>query len=336
MAKFNLKIAAKEDSVMPMSKRLDEYNKDRNFTLEEGNPSYNGILSDSRNNKDLDMTSEGRINNIKESSSTPGTTEFNLSKSDSWFPHRKYKKEGSDNFDVTLINQTSESFDSRFREDFKKANKTTDKDTEFWDKYVGDQNLTGITKIVTNVQEGNRQLVNDPSRFTSDSGLPTEVDFRKNDINSVPTTKSLVFASKNLKNLDDQIFQVYFKVASENRELNEQEITKIAQINQQKASILSNPMPLNPTTPSKNNPQVPAVNGVQDALNLQPDLDQQVSNLIPNPQNLSVNNTQKMVGPNYETPTEPLYDDIPDFDNPIPSLGHHSGGEHQVEEHPDF
>jgi hypothetical protein len=113
---------------------------------------------------------------------------------------------------VSPINAKTEEFTQKHEEDFKKAQKNSKNDTEFWDKYVGVQleEKGRPIKVDNNVPSSGSQLQNNPDRFKGE-------DITK-----------MVMAS--LKDADAMLFHIYAKASKEGRELSEDENQQINDI----------------------------------------------------------------------------------------------------------
>lgn len=105
---------------------------------------------------------------------------------------------------------------------FRKARKGDDRDTAFWDKFVGSQMINKPTKIVKN--EVNTQLQNTENRF---SDLKPELKEK---------VDGMVLSA--MQQADKMLFHIYAMAAKEGRELNTQEKQQITDITSGKARIL--------------------------------------------------------------------------------------------------
>lgn len=106
-----------------------------------------------------------------------------------------------------------------------KAAEQPEQDTEFWDKYVGDELLGEDTKMVNKF--GPSQLADNPDRF---SGTPESILNGKKNIK----VEKLVMAS--LKDADARLFHIYAQASG--RELTKNESSEIEEITQQKIAQL--------------------------------------------------------------------------------------------------
>ena len=99
---------------------------------------------------------------------------------------------------------------------YRAANKGVRRDTEFWDKFVDDM-LEEPTKMLNRM--GPSQLANNPDRFHGD------------------TVDKMVMAS--LQDADAMLLHIFYKAASNHRDLNAEEQKLVDGITQDKITILS-------------------------------------------------------------------------------------------------
>jgi hypothetical protein len=125
---------------------------------------------------------------------------------------------------IDLMNQAQE------QEHLKayKAAEQKDRDTSFWDKYV-DHTLGGLAgKQIDRM--GPSQLANHPDRFGK---LPTEAAEL---LKKTPKVEELVTAS--LRDMDAMLFHVFYKAASEGRDLNAEERSIVDTVSVDKQELL--------------------------------------------------------------------------------------------------
>lgn len=240
---FNLKRSmtktASEESPQSREGALNAYNKEWGNTTDTASPHPNGQLDAVRGegSGQPDQTTEQQLNKPrKEALDNQGvTTEAQIDKRKGWFPHRS----AEDHFDhatMTPINASGLANDERFHKAYMDAVEVKGK--RLVDKDPGSQLSNEKTTISRQVPTSGSQLNNTPDRFK--------------DLND------------SLKEADSALFGVYYKAASENREVNETEKKIIAQISDHKKTILSQFGGLSPIHPPHLNdpmglPSVPPV-----------------------------------------------------------------------------
>lgn len=207
-----------EASPQNREQALQEYNKDWSNSLPKSIPNYNGLLNDTRGEgaSNPDQTIEALMDKPrKEASEADGrTTEGQLDKRDSYQVHRD--AEHYDKSPMPPINALSGASDARFHQDYAKASKGGD--ARFLDRDPGSQMDGTKTKVVKNVPDSGSQIQNSPSRFSSGED-------------------KAVFAT--LLDSDRILFDIYYKAASENREMTEQEKQIEAKISADKIAVLA-------------------------------------------------------------------------------------------------
>lgn len=151
-----------------------------------------------------------------------------------------YNKKRTDKAYATQVKANdlvSESYDQKTRDDFVKAEQAQDRDTKFWDSYVGDQLTEGKTTIINNVQKS--QLENHKDRFKGlDKTMTTDEDQSVNRGRIDTPDKFYKMVTANLKTADAMLFHIYATAATEGRELNEQEEQQVVDINSGKVREL--------------------------------------------------------------------------------------------------
>ena len=250
---YNLKKAQKiNNSVLPLSSALQEYNDNYDFTLDNNKQvnNFNAYLEkDRRENKNGPQTHEAMLDDVrKNAKKAEKITEGGLSDSDSkLYPHRQFE-DGSDKYSMMPINMLSEAYDQKWRDAFKKVNKKAE--TTFWDKYIGDQLDEKQRKVLVNVPQSGSQLNNNPERFKNLDGMPSDPDAEKNrknfgkDIKIEPQVSFAGIADKRqivaaLKEADSLLFGTYVKANIEKRQLSLEEQALIDTINDDKQKMLT-------------------------------------------------------------------------------------------------
>ena len=158
-------------------------------------------------------------------------TEGALDKKPKLYNNKRLEYEGKN---VMPINLMSEAFHQKKEEDFKKAI-DAEKDTDFWDKYVGVQLEEEKTTVDKNVPDG--ELPNDPDRFKGIS---------KKEPNTIKDQKveQLVSASaeqkEKIKDADAILFHIYARVHQEGRVLNKVEKQMVEDVKAEKIRIIAN------------------------------------------------------------------------------------------------
>lgn len=140
--------------------------------------------------------------------------------------------------EVPRINVATEKWDNQYREAYAKAEKSLEKQTDIFEKYMGKK---GGKKIPDNVPESASGLPNRPERFKNFDGVPGP-DVKDNiknigshsDVSSMHTIGDL----DSVKKLDAAAFYISYKVASEDREFNEEENQVIDAIINKKRELL--------------------------------------------------------------------------------------------------
>jgi hypothetical protein len=147
----------------------------------------------------------------KDSKEDPQITEASMDKKEVSF--------GEKTNGVSAINAMSQKLDDEKAKAFKKAEDAVKKETLFWDKYVGVQMETPVTKVPKNIPAAASQLPNNPERFKGE-----EVD-------------KMVMAS--LRDADAMLFHIYATAGKEGRSLTKEEEQQIVDINSGKMRVLA-------------------------------------------------------------------------------------------------
>jgi hypothetical protein len=259
---FNLKKAQKAgDTVSPQSVSLLTNAKKYNLSLDgtnvegiqkmletdrrdlgESPKTYEGLLSEARtNSKTGEKISEGEMNDSKSE----------------LFPHRRYKEGEDEGITVSPIDALSTAHDRKFRDAFSKANKGAD--TEFWDKFVGEQLDGEKTTVGRNLPEKGSQLAASPHRFGNLDGVPHDPDAIKNrenfgkelDIEAISKSKDKPLEiTSSLHTADKLLFGIYLKANSEKRELTAEEKEIVAAVNKDKVAMLMALAQMPPPSPT--------------------------------------------------------------------------------------
>jgi len=212
MKKFNLSKKASSDYTIS-DKTLDENRKNMNLSnKQQGVVGKNINLSLPIKDKDNTIPFNKQLDAERKNETSVAITEAGMDKKEVSFGD---KTEG-----VMPINVKTEEYNQEHLKDFKKAQDSSKRDTEFWDKYVGVQ-LEGEgqpTKVDNNIPASSSQLQNNPERFSKgaddkikDEGLNLKVD-------------KMVMAS--IKDADAMMFHIHAIAAKANRNLNNDENNK--------------------------------------------------------------------------------------------------------------
>ncbi|MCD6436424.1 MAG: hypothetical protein J7L15_08595 [Clostridiales bacterium] len=225
MTKYNLSKRAISD-FQNYSKMLEDSVKDMGHQADSDSKNVN--LKMPTEDKDNTVPFEVQLEASRNSKDTLAITEKSLDKES-----KVYNDKRSNMWDTNVapINLVSESYDQKKVKDIKAAE--SDKDTAFWDKYLGVQleNSDRDIKIDNNIPAVASQLQNKPERFRSinknnpvDNGVEGKMD-------------DMVMAS--LKKADAMLFHVYATAASKGREVNKKEAKIIADVSVYKQKVLA-------------------------------------------------------------------------------------------------
>lgn len=242
---FNMKIfnqktrkVASEQSPLGKEKSLNEYNSDWSNTIDkEAIPSLDGLLGKIRGegNSGADETVEAQMDATRNAAedNKSVTTEAQIEKRDSWFPHRQ-----ADHYDkspMMPINALAEARDAEYRKAYNKASLSQEK--RALDKNPGSQMEGPKTKVSINVPQSGSQLNNQTTNFE--------------------------IARASLKSLDAALFGIFYKAAVAKRETTAQEKQMIDRISAHKKTLVAQLVDSNPQQPQQppmpgQQPQVPS------------------------------------------------------------------------------
>ncbi len=213
MKKFNLKkIASSKDFVIG-DKSLQENRENMNLSSnQQGVAEKNINLSLPVKNKDNTVPFNVQLEAERKNETELSITEASMDQKEADFSAKDKKQ-------VMDINVESQKYDDEKTAAFKK--KEEEKNTAFWDKYVGVQ-LEGEgqpTKVKDNIPASASQLQNQPDRFKGE-----KVD-------------KMVMAS--IKDADAMMFHIYATVSKAGRELNNNEKQQITDINSGKVRLMA-------------------------------------------------------------------------------------------------
>jgi len=205
---FNLK----KQSCSNVEKRLEESNKDSGLSVDDNSGNIDYRLEELRTHPDGMETTQKQLDSVREANENQEITEGALNNT----------KKGKFNLMKHRVDERQPPLMDYYKTNKKEVVKESEKkrDTDFWDKYVGDQLEGEPTKIVSNTSVS--QLV---------SNYDTREEFEKNN-------KSIKEASVKLSDSDAMLYYIYRKAALENREINEEEKQIVTDINSGKVRIL--------------------------------------------------------------------------------------------------
>jgi len=221
--KFNLKSAQYKGQYKNYNKMLEDNTED----LIKDVPVNKNVNQKLDKRETKEVVQENRMDTRRQGEDDNKVIEKNLNTND-----KLEIADRNDIWDTTIKpeNLLSEAYDQKKLKAFKDNMKTNqERDTEFWDKYVGEQMIDkdDITKIVKN--NAPSQLPNKSDRFKN----MTPKDVIKNKTN----IKKRVMAS--LKEADANLLNTYLVAFSNNRDLNKIEKEKISKINNYKKKIIA-------------------------------------------------------------------------------------------------
>lgn len=215
MKKFNLRKQASANDYVIHDKMLSKNRDEMNLSSEkQGVPSKNINLSLPTKDKDNTVPMNVQLEAERKNETSVSITEASMDDKQADF-NSKDKKQVMD------INVKTEEYNQKNLDAFKRAEDSSKKDTEFWDKWVGVQ-LEGSgqpTKVDNNIPTSTSQLPNHPDRFKG-----KEVE-------------KMVMAS--MKDADAMLFHIYAAAAQEGRDLNEDEKQQVVDINAGKTRLMA-------------------------------------------------------------------------------------------------
>ena len=238
MKSFNLKKKAKEDFIIH-DKMVEENRGDMNLSPPDVNTEVNlktnTDISD-RGREDNTLLYEGQMDNARINKKYQSITEGELNKEEKLFNDKRL-----DIWDTNINNVNnivSQAFDQEKLEAFKEAEGQDQRDTSFWDKYVGVQLDGEKTTIVNNVQKS--QLQNVPERFKGlEKTQPISGELSKNDNMLKKDNNIYDMVTASLKKADSDLFHIYASSFRKNKKLNNSDIKNIKNINNYKLKILA-------------------------------------------------------------------------------------------------
>ena len=215
-------IKTAQDAVVTTEKMLIENNKKLGLEPNEEDGNYTKLLESDRENPVGDKNYEKLLADVRvEAASDKSILETMLNNTKDTL--NKLRDEDTN---VPLMDFAKKHVVEREKEYKKAVDKKGDRDTSFWDKYVGQQlDKDQITTITNNVQ---------PSQLLSN--YDTREDFNK----ANPSIgKDVPEAVDELKTADAMLYFIYRTASEESRELSDKEKQIVTDINGGKIRILS-------------------------------------------------------------------------------------------------
>lgn len=211
MKSFNLRKKAESD-LRISDKKLENQRKDFNLSNEQqGVVEKNINLSIGKKDKDNTIPFEVQLESSRKNNKDVKITEGSMDKKEILF-NEKHDY-------VSKVNRESQKYDDAKKEAFQKAS-TKDKNTSFWDKFVGVQlEQDGMpTKINNNIPSKASQIENNPDRFKNE--------------------ESRKMVSSSMKDADAMLFHIFATAKKENRDLNSEEKQQVIDIESAKIEMI--------------------------------------------------------------------------------------------------
>jgi len=241
---FNLKNNKKVAQNKPYPKRLVDDQKELGESIGSDTDSYQGRLEDTRGEgqgENLDTVMEGQMesdalgSHSNDDSSQVITIEGQMEAAkDGYIPHRD---PNIDDHVMKPMDALAEAHHQKHRQAYLAME--DDGETEFWDKHLGVQQHRDYPKKTTDDPASASQLANRPERFESLASQPTEVDADTNAANADKKDKVKKLQAASIKDIDKALFDIFYKAASEERELTDDEADDVIEMSHVKASMLS-------------------------------------------------------------------------------------------------
>jgi hypothetical protein len=210
-----------QNSVVTTEKMLIENNEKLGLEPNEEDGNYTKLLESDRENPIGDKNYEKLLADVRvEASEDKSILEAVLNNAKNTI--NKLRDESTN---IPLMDFAKKNVIEREKE-YQKAVDKGDRDTSFWDKYVGQQlDKDQITKITNNIQSS--QLI---------SNYDTRDDFNKE---NPSIGKKVPVAVDELKSADAMLYFIYRTASEESRELSDKEKQMVTDINSGKMRILS-------------------------------------------------------------------------------------------------
>jgi hypothetical protein len=223
---FNLKKFSQ--TIIPTEKMLIDRNKELGLSSPTNPGSYEYLLKDDRKNQEDNVINEKLLETARKDAQTEtGKKGFSsdviMEKNLNSGKNTLNPTRTDDKDKIPLMDYAKEA-ENKISEQFVEANNKDERDTEFWDKYIGVQLTNDKTTIVNNSQTS--QMV---------ANFDTRKDFNKD--NKSMGKKAEVI--EQLKTADALLYHIYRTASTERRELAEKEKQMVTDINSGKIRILA-------------------------------------------------------------------------------------------------
>lgn len=226
---YNLKKKAKDDAKVydkhlgdnreELGNKVNTNPGNIDYEMQQVQKTHDVPPDDQITQQQLEAARTGTNNGITEKALNENKTLYNEKRTDKAYAT-----------DIKSNDLVSESYDQKTRKDFTKAENAQDRDTEFWDKYVGDQMLGKKTTITNNVQKS--QLQNHKDRFKGlANSMPTDESQSTNRSRVNKPDKFYKMVEASLKRADAMLFHIHATAAVEGRDLTNTEKQQIVDIN---------------------------------------------------------------------------------------------------------
>ena len=234
---FNQSKTAKKEPAKHYDQMLGEKTKPHKFTPK--NPgNYDWLLQKEEHRaKDTDVPWEKQLGAARTGDDHPGTIESKFDKNKDVYNLRRTDKAYGSR--LLTVQQVAEAHDQKHYEAIRSAESAQDKETAFWDKYVGvDVTDEMKKKMPTNRQKS--QLQNHPDRFKNlHKTMPINEKMQDDAKTLKKEDKIYEMVTASLKDADAMIFTLFGKAAFEKRELTAEETQQLDDINSAKARLLA-------------------------------------------------------------------------------------------------
>jgi len=228
---------AKKDDPKHYDQMLVEKTKPHKFTPK--NPgNYDWLLQKGDHRaKDTNVPWEQQLSKSRTGDDHPGTIESKFDNNKQVYNLRRSDKISDSR--LLTVQQVAEAHDQKHYEVVRSAEGAKDKDTVFWDKYVGlDISEAMKTKVPSNNHKS--QLQNHPDRFKGlHKTMPLNKDIQVDEKRMAKEDKIYEMVTASLKDADAMLFTLFGKAALESREMTEQEQQQMNDINSAKARLLA-------------------------------------------------------------------------------------------------
>jgi len=240
---FNLRNNKKVAQNKPYPTRLIDDQKELGESIGSKTDSYQGKLEDTRGEgqgENLDIVMEGQLASGAMGSHTNDASQVETIEAqmdaakDGYIPHRDPHV---DDHIMKPMDALAEAHHQKHRKAYLEMEDSSE--TEFWDSKLGVQQHNDYPKKTTADPASASQLANHPDRFKSLASQPTEVDVDENAANADKKDKVKKLQAASVKDIDQALFEIFYKAASEERELTDDEAGDIVEMSNVKASMLS-------------------------------------------------------------------------------------------------